>query len=209
MRPAQPYFPDAPQERAQRQGQWADSILQRCHGLRVFPICGTTVPFRIGPPPACRVQLGQRDRRSARPGSSARQRPLQPHRIPHSCTPRPRPRRNRRSGNEQAGPWPHRHGARPQHNPIRFCRKSRDEAGKPARNRVPAVPDRRPGLPAGRRAPRQDSGCDQRLGTAPQFAADLAALPACRAGGRGHRAGSGPGAFIKGLFAGCVEVIAA
>ncbi len=26
--------------------------------------------------------------------------------------------------------------------------------------------------------------CDQRLGTAPQFAANRAALPACRAGGR-------------------------
>jgi hypothetical protein len=50
--------------------------------------------------------------------------------------------------------------------------------------------------------------CDERLVTAPQFAADLAALPACRPVA-GHRAGSGPGAFIKGLSAGCGAVIAA
>jgi hypothetical protein len=40
--------------------------------------------------------------------------------------------------------------------------------------------------------------CEQRLGTAPEFAANGAALPARKAGRRGRRAGSGPGAFIGG-----------
>jgi hypothetical protein len=49
--------------------------------------------------------------------------------------------------------------------------------------------------------------CEQRLGTAPQFAANMAALPACRAGGRATGQVPGPGAFIRGLSAGCGAVI--
>jgi hypothetical protein len=49
--------------------------------------------------------------------------------------------------------------------------------------------------------------CGQRLGTAPQFGAGGAAD--VRGQWARHRAGSGPGAFIKGLSAGCRTVIAA
>jgi hypothetical protein len=50
--------------------------------------------------------------------------------------------------------------------------------------------------------------CDQRLGTAPQFAANMAARPECRVGGRATELVPGR-SFVKGLSAGCRAVIAA
>jgi hypothetical protein len=81
---------------------------------------------------------------------------------------------------------------------ARICRKSRDEAGKPARARVPAVPDRRPGLPAGRRAPRQDSGLRLAAGHRSAVGRRPGGAAGAQARRARHRASSGAGAFYKG-----------
>jgi hypothetical protein len=67
---------------------------------------------------------------------------------------------------------------------ARICRKSRDETGKPARIGSLRSQTGDPVCQLVAVILSKIRDCDHRLGTAPQFAANMAALPACRAGGR-------------------------
>ena len=67
---------------------------------------------------------------------------------------------------------------------ARFCRKSCDEAGEPAPIESLRSQTGDPVCQPFAVLPARIRDRDQRVGIAPQFAANMAALPACRAGGR-------------------------